>query len=127
MNNNYMQVIPDSHFWTNLKMLLNYLELTYEPINKEDLIIGIKNTLKRGYDLRKKKKKNKQVHSISCYRSLYMSINQRKELDKIINAIPEYKIALEKLKKTDKKIKQLILKKYDKIEANKMLKDLNIK
>lgn len=122
-----MQVIPDSHFWTNLKMLLNYLELTYEPINKEDLIIGIKNTLKRGYDLRKKKKKNKQVHSISCYRSLYMSINQRKELDKIINAIPEYKIALEKLKKTDKKIKQLILKKYDKIEANKMLKDLNIK
>lgn len=50
---NFMQVVPDSHSWSNIKMLLNFLD-HYKNGNCSTnyLIIGLRNTLKNGYDLR---------------------------------------------------------------------------
>ncbi len=51
-----MQVIPNSHYWTDLNMLLNYLKFhpSLKIIDlKEYLMTGIENTLKQGYDIQK--------------------------------------------------------------------------
>lgn len=68
----YMTVEPDSHYWSDLEMLVRTLEFdikwhdsnterddisdypiidTYIPVTKEYLLIGLRNTLKNGYDL----------------------------------------------------------------------------
>lgn len=49
---NYMQTIPDSHFWSSIEMLLNFLNhYKNGGINTNYLIIGLQNTLNRGYQL----------------------------------------------------------------------------
>lgn len=48
-----VQVTPNSHYWSSIETLINYLELTPETINRKYLIIGLKNSLEHGYDLRK--------------------------------------------------------------------------
>lgn len=62
-NVNYINVIPDSQFYTNLDMIkhsLEIMQLYYTPNNniKDDfsfahMIKGIENTVERGYDLKK--------------------------------------------------------------------------
>ena len=59
-----IQVVPNSHFWTSLSMLSNYIDAYKKGMREspamrlEDYIqIGIKNTLKEGYDLRKRRNK----------------------------------------------------------------------
>ena len=59
-----MQVIPNSHFWTDLKMLKYAIETYNSEANqgislKDYLMIGLDNCLKQGYDLRKKTKRKK--------------------------------------------------------------------
>jgi hypothetical protein len=49
------RVIPNSHYWPSIETLINYLELTPDTINREYLIIGLKNSLEHGYDLRKRR------------------------------------------------------------------------
>jgi len=80
----YMQVVPDSHYWTNLESLIRSLELDvewhaskkerkkrikeskgtiidcYEPLTMEYLLIGLKNAQEKGYDLKKLSKKKKK-------------------------------------------------------------------
>lgn len=55
---NYMQVIENSHFWTDLNMLLQFLDnAEIMDMDKKALIdylkIGLKNTKKEGYELAK--------------------------------------------------------------------------
>jgi hypothetical protein len=54
---NYMHIVPNSHFWTDLNQLLEHLK--YQEITKEYLKIGLENTLKQGYNLKEIKKKKK--------------------------------------------------------------------
>lgn len=57
---NYMQVIPNSQFYTNIEQILNYLNYLKYPIpgtsNEEALkylVIGLQNTIKNGYNIQK--------------------------------------------------------------------------
>jgi hypothetical protein len=64
---NYLQTVPHSHFWPNLECLLTFLEaykngMKLEPHEgklEDYLIVGLQNSKKEGYDLRKKKKRKK--------------------------------------------------------------------
>jgi hypothetical protein len=64
---NYMQVVPDSHFWTDLNQILesikhHYYIMSHEPkeneyiqepyLTKEYILIGLKNCMKNGYKLK---------------------------------------------------------------------------
>ena len=55
---NYVHIEPNSHFWTDLNQLLEYLK--YKEASTEYLKIGLKNTLEHGYNLKKSKKKKKK-------------------------------------------------------------------
>ena len=55
-NVDFVQVVPHSHFWTDIPMLLEWLK--YANLNsKKDIIkhlqIGLINTLENGYDIQK--------------------------------------------------------------------------
>lgn len=51
-NTNYMQVKPDSHYWTSIEMLLNYLgHHVNGNVPANYLIIGLENTREAGYTL----------------------------------------------------------------------------
>jgi len=49
ISTDYVQVVPDSHFWTDLNHLINCLELT--KVSKQYLITGLNNTIKNGYEI----------------------------------------------------------------------------
>jgi len=73
---NYMHVVPDSHFWTDLSQLVTSIKFDnnwyatkaereerienadhmivdmHEPLTREYVLIGLKNSLKNGYDLK---------------------------------------------------------------------------
>ena len=60
-NINYMQVIPNSHYWGNLDQLLTYLGYIQSSGNQwytawgaevENIIIGLENTIKNGYRIK---------------------------------------------------------------------------
>ena len=57
-----LQVVPNSHFWTNLEMLKNNIQCynnQFDGVSLKDyLVVGIGNTLKHGYDLRKRVNKH---------------------------------------------------------------------
>jgi hypothetical protein len=55
VSTNFHQVIPDSHFWTSLEQILNYVK-TYIP-EQTYLIKGLENTIEQGYKLSKKSNK----------------------------------------------------------------------
>lgn len=58
---NFVYFDPNSHFWTNLDMLLNWARLAPD-FNRDYLIKGLENTKKNGYELvRKSKKKRKSI------------------------------------------------------------------
>ena len=46
---NYVQTVPNSHFWTDLNQLI--VSLDVNPPDKEYLQIGLNNTIKNGYKL----------------------------------------------------------------------------
>jgi len=58
VNNNFMQVVPNSHFWTDLNHLQEWLRYSHR-LSKEQIIdhlkIGLINTLERGYNIQKVK------------------------------------------------------------------------
>ena len=51
---NFMRVIPNSHFWTDLTQLTNSIEFGWlnQEIGKEYILIGLNNTIKNGYKLK---------------------------------------------------------------------------
>jgi len=58
-NINYMQTIPNSHYWTNLNQILQhviYIETgvsNIEDLTSEYLLIGLNNSMKHGYKLKR--------------------------------------------------------------------------
>lgn len=52
-SSNYMQVVPNSHFWTDLNQLVAAFDVN-SP-DKEYLLIGLNNTIKRRYKLKSMK------------------------------------------------------------------------
>lgn len=54
----YVQVIPNSHFFTNIEQIISCLELVGKAgwVTPQYLITGLKNTIKEGYKLTKKRK-----------------------------------------------------------------------
>lgn len=48
---NYMQVLEDSHFWTDLDMLKNFLNHLPASNTRDYLLKGVENTIKNGYTL----------------------------------------------------------------------------
>lgn len=58
---NYLFVEPNSLFFTELEQILNYakcVKANHESYTFEEFIIGIENTIKRGYKLEGIKLKN---------------------------------------------------------------------
>lgn len=49
----YVDTVRNSQFWTSIEMLLNWID-HQKVIDPEYLRIGLKNTLKQGYQIRKK-------------------------------------------------------------------------
>lgn len=47
---NYSAIVSNCHFWTDLNQLIHMLDVGYKP-TQEELIIGLKNSLKYGYEL----------------------------------------------------------------------------
>jgi len=49
----YTQVVPDSHFWTDLEQLLEFFK--HQDMSKEYLLTGLENTKKNGYEIQELK------------------------------------------------------------------------
>jgi len=49
----YNQVVPDSHFWTDLEQLLEFFK--HQEMSQKYLLTGLKNTKKNGYELQELK------------------------------------------------------------------------
>lgn len=69
---NYMQVVPDSHFWTDLNQILNSIQLNPEELTPDYLKIGLANSKKNGYEL--KQTKNIDMNTFS--HSIFISIDK---------------------------------------------------
>lgn len=50
---NYVQVVPESHFWTDLEQLLEFFK--HQEMTQEYLLTGLENTKKNGYELQQLK------------------------------------------------------------------------
>jgi len=64
---NYNYVVPDSHFWTDLNCLINYLKST--KVSRKYLLTGLNNTIKNGYEIA-------LVEELKPKDIIYTSINQ---------------------------------------------------
>jgi hypothetical protein len=64
MDNNYVYVVPNSHYWTDLEQIIRSIEMSkmqipdgsissMPEIDIDYILIGLKNTLKHGYNLYK--------------------------------------------------------------------------
>jgi len=62
---NFMRVMPNSHFWTDLTQLTNSIEFGWlnPEIGKEYILIGLQNTIKNGYKLKATFKEDIKVRS----------------------------------------------------------------
>lgn len=67
---NYNQVIPNSHFWTDLNQLVSVLDVNFP--DREYLEIGLNNTIKNGYELMPIK--NSVILPIDS--EIFMSLNE---------------------------------------------------
>jgi len=91
-NINYMQTIPNSHFWTNLRQIISSFDYqrqretqekieknseysTYigEPFTKEYLLIGLNNSIKNGYHLMRIKYPER-LRGMNYFASIYEMI-----------------------------------------------------
>jgi hypothetical protein len=91
-NINYMRVEPNSHFWTNLDQLLTYLGYLQDSGNQfytawnaevERLIIGLENTIKNGYNIKK-------VSGIVNPQTYFKSVEDMIKVVKAVNFSPDY-------------------------------------
>lgn len=57
---NYIHVDENSHFWTDINQLLEWLKLKHEVCDAQYLKEGLLNTLKNGYNIQKIEKSNIQ-------------------------------------------------------------------
>lgn len=57
---NFLQVKPNSHFWTDLNQIITSFDVTPVP-TKEYLLIGLNNTIKNGYKLKQLFKSDKEI------------------------------------------------------------------
>jgi hypothetical protein len=48
----FMQVVPESHFFTDLTQIIDYIQ-SNATIDKKHLLTGLENTIKNGYNLKK--------------------------------------------------------------------------
>lgn len=48
---NFVQVVPDSQFYTALEQIIISLEAGSDVIDTDHIIVGLKNTIKNGYKL----------------------------------------------------------------------------
>lgn len=90
-NINYMQVIPDSHFWTDLNQMLNAITFHPEELTPDYLKIGLANSKKNGYELKLINKPSIKYPNISW--TFYGEIN----IDEIIKFIDSNEFDLFKL------------------------------
>jgi len=67
---NYMQVVPDSHFWTDLNQILNSIQLNPEELTPDYLKIGLANSKKNGYELKQTKNIDMNTFSHSIFKSI---------------------------------------------------------
>lgn len=88
---NYMQVVPDSHYWTDLNQMLNAIKLHPEELTPDYLKIGLSNSKKNGYELKLINKPNIKYPNISW--TFYGEIN----VDEIIKFIDSNEFDLFKL------------------------------
>ena len=63
VRSNFMRVVPNSHFWTDLKQLTDSIEFGWlnAEIGKEFILIGLQNTIMHGYRLKPMFKENIKV------------------------------------------------------------------
>ena len=86
---NYVHIVPDSHFWSDLNQLINAIEFDinwhntkeekedlivsvnmYKPLSKEYLMVGLKNSLKNGYEIKYNKKYKTKTSSFLYFNSI---------------------------------------------------------
>lgn len=60
VNINYLQVIEDSHYWTDINQMLEWLKYKQETCDVQYLKEGLLNTLKNGYNIQKIEQPNIQ-------------------------------------------------------------------
>lgn len=53
ININYLHVDENSHFWTDINQMLEWLKLKHEVCDAQYLKEGLLNTLKNGYNIQK--------------------------------------------------------------------------
>lgn len=59
VSNGYYHVVEDSYFWSDLTQLIEYLKYHPRP-DRDYLTLGLQNTIKNGYSLKKTKPKVKR-------------------------------------------------------------------
>lgn len=67
---NYMQVVPDSHFWSDLNQLLNLIQINPEELTYDYLKIGLSNSKKNGYELKRTKNINMNIFGYTIFTSI---------------------------------------------------------
>lgn len=99
---NFMQVIPDSHFYTTLEQIIMNVE-NDSLFDREQLLIGLKNTLKGGYELRDNKLLNREEiekrivwlskNLVEYYEGIKQSVNDNEayKIDDYLSNIRETK------------------------------------
>jgi len=72
---NYIHIVPNSHFWTNLTQLTDSIEFGWlnKEIGKEFILIGLENTIKNGYNIKPIQGKFQMVMS-PCFDSVEQMI-----------------------------------------------------
>lgn len=88
--NNYLCVVPNSHFWTNLNDLINCIELT--KVTKEYLITGLQNTINRGYEISLVGEYKEKSITYSSVNEIIDFINSNEYIDRILFLTLNYTI-----------------------------------
>lgn len=71
---NYMQVIPNSHYWTDLNQIITANNFGMEELTKEYILVGLNNCKKNGYRL--KSLFNEDIRFIQGSIPIFSSIEQ---------------------------------------------------
>lgn len=89
--NNYLCVVPNSHFWTDLNDLVNCIELT--KVTKEYLITGLQNTINRGYEISLVGEYKEKTLTYASVNEIIDFINSNEYIDRILFLTLNYTIA----------------------------------
>jgi hypothetical protein len=67
MNNaNYVHVVPNSHFWTDLNQIITTFKYCPQELTRNYLSIGLNNSIKNGYKLKRVSEDMNQLSSIQA-------------------------------------------------------------